>query len=453
MKKLILLCCLAHSLHSTVLQVPGTYATMQDAINASTNGDTIEVQPGTYYENINFRGKRILMTSLFYLARDTAYIRSTVINGSTPLNPDTASCVIFNSGEDSTAILQGFTLTGGNGTKWTDPHGAGIYREGGGILIAFSSPTICYNIIENNKAVSTTGVASAGGGGLRIGDGNPILHNNIIINNQGKYGPGIVLNYTGCTMRNNLIANNSGATSYGGGGGIWINNNEASGHTRIIENNTIVNNASYAGSGSGIYAGSAVNNIVRNNIIWNNTPLTSQVKTLSATIQAAYNDVQNGYAGTGNINVNPALDACYGLSTSSPCIDAGDTAVLFNDITSTPSVALFPSMGTQRNDIGMTGGPFAFSMNCAAALTGISTINQNEYISIFPNPSNGIFKIKGIETVEGRMVLLDINGSVLSDKIIKGDYVSQIKLGPGIYFLSLTINGNTTIKKVIVTTE
>lgn len=40
-----------------IIHVPGDYTTIQGAINASSNGDTILVEPGTYFENINFREK------------------------------------------------------------------------------------------------------------------------------------------------------------------------------------------------------------------------------------------------------------------------------------------------------------------------------------------------------------------------------------------------------------
>ena len=39
------------------------YQRIQDAINASWDGDTIVVSPGTYYERITFNGRRITVCS------------------------------------------------------------------------------------------------------------------------------------------------------------------------------------------------------------------------------------------------------------------------------------------------------------------------------------------------------------------------------------------------------
>ena len=36
--------------HNTIIDVPYHFASIQDAINQSTNGDTILVQPGLYNE-------------------------------------------------------------------------------------------------------------------------------------------------------------------------------------------------------------------------------------------------------------------------------------------------------------------------------------------------------------------------------------------------------------------
>jgi len=43
--------------------VPDDYATIQQAIDDSNDGDVIIVDPGTYSENINFSGKNIVLTS------------------------------------------------------------------------------------------------------------------------------------------------------------------------------------------------------------------------------------------------------------------------------------------------------------------------------------------------------------------------------------------------------
>jgi hypothetical protein len=47
----------------TIINVPGDYTVIQDAINASANNDTVLVANGTYTENIDFSGKAILLTS------------------------------------------------------------------------------------------------------------------------------------------------------------------------------------------------------------------------------------------------------------------------------------------------------------------------------------------------------------------------------------------------------
>ena len=126
MKKLftlLLFIALLPSLHASIKNVPSQYSTIQAGINAAVDGDTILVAPGTYFENIQFRGKNIVVTSTFYQSMNLSLIASTIINGSTPLNSDSASCVRITSElssayNDSLAVLQGFTITGGEGTFW-----------------------------------------------------------------------------------------------------------------------------------------------------------------------------------------------------------------------------------------------------------------------------------------------------------------------------------------------
>ena len=46
-----------NSAYAATINIPVDYTTIQPGINASTNGDTVLVQPGTYIENINYNGK------------------------------------------------------------------------------------------------------------------------------------------------------------------------------------------------------------------------------------------------------------------------------------------------------------------------------------------------------------------------------------------------------------
>ncbi len=128
----------------------------------------ILVNSGTYTENLNFKGKNVNVSSRYIFNNSSEFISNTIINGSNPTHPDTASCVLFVNGETEMATIQGFTITGGTGTKWQDEHGAGLFTEGGGILIQAASPTIKSNKIMFNTATNTNGTVSAGGGAISV---------------------------------------------------------------------------------------------------------------------------------------------------------------------------------------------------------------------------------------------------------------------------------------------
>jgi len=444
--------------YSQIFHIPADHSTIQEGINAATHGDTVLVAEGTYYENLNFMGKGILLGSTFILDNDPSKIESTIINGSTPIEPDTASCVLFINGEDSNSIICGFTITGGMGTLWDDEHNPGYYyTEGGGILIQAASPTIKNNIIRNNEAINRTGsIVSAGGGAIRCGDGNPTIQNNIILENEGRYGGGIVLNFSGATISNNIIAYNSGGEDYGGGG-IWAVGEGIS--PKSIVNNTIVMNQS-ATTGGGIRLWSTEAD-VKNNIFWGNTAFQyPQIQGGGSNL--SYCNVEGGYAGTGNIDEDPAFAGInYLLDESSPCIDAGVEDAMYNDPEDpgNPGFALFPAMGAPRNDMGVYGGPL--SMGFPAVITFLRENNNPvSDMLIFPNPcTNEEVSLKfTLSTRQSIQVALHSSygkniRSLHIDMMTSGNHSLQFDvsdLPSGVYFVKVIAGTSLQVKKLIL---
>ena len=69
------------------ITVPGDYSTIQEAINAAANGDTILISPGIYYENLIFsENKVVTLASLFLTTGDHQYIESTIIDDQVLVN-------------------------------------------------------------------------------------------------------------------------------------------------------------------------------------------------------------------------------------------------------------------------------------------------------------------------------------------------------------------------------
>ena len=347
-----------HALASTHY-VPDDFPTIQAAIDSSAvvNGDTVIVRAGTYVENINFLGKAITIRS--ELGPDF-----TVIDGKNGVYPN-LSVVTFENGEGLDSVIDGFTITNGEGyiTFLGD-------SLGGGIFCFQASPTIKNNIVCHNELQKFTGGWTSGGG--IYCNQAALIENNIIHSNSvGGKGSGGGLGCGGsCRIENNIINNNS--AGYGGGGGIAcsgfavIEGNMLYGNTdcgiSCRDFSTLTNNTLFGNFGPGIRVSQfTAQPEIKNTILWNNNGPEIELAGPGAKPVVTYCDIQGGWPGTGNIDAdplfkNPGLDDFH-LTWLSPCINRGINSggVTLRDIDGDPR----PYMGTVEMGADEFGGTHA----------------------------------------------------------------------------------------------
>jgi hypothetical protein len=334
---------------SATIYVPDNYPTIQDAINASANGDTVIVRPGTYVENIDFVGKAITVQS-----EQGATV--TTIDGN-----QAGSVVIFQSGEGPASVLEEFTLANGTGTL------NGTDLIGGGICCIGASPTIKGNIIKDN--VVNSPVYQSLGGGICCKGSSPAIERNIITGNLSQIFGGGISCYQNSSpaILNNTISDNN--CYYGGGISCYVDsspvvtNNIISGHTGgimgggiscyqdsspTITNNTITGNSAHSGGGINCYISSSPV-ITANIITWNSSGSygggISSMHSSSPYISSnliMWNDVYGNWGGSGggifcesatianNIIMGNVADASY-FDGGGGGIACQDTVIITNN--------------------------------------------------------------------------------------------------------------------------
>lgn len=330
---------------AATINVPDDITTIQGGIDSAVEGDTILVAAGTYYENLEYKGKNICVISV-------SGPEETIIDGST-----NGPVVLMVSGETNAALLEGFTIQHGTGVpSLTNPDAT----FGGGICLRYNaSPTLRDLIVKNNSVTGT----NSSGGGIGISTGSQAVLEDIIIEyNSAFQGAGLYGYYASPTLRNVTIRNNSASASGGGAGfmqssvkfyKVLINNNIATDsggglwfhdkcYARIINSTITKNKAFYTNGGGALIMTANCDVFLLNSIAWDNSApnISSYVTGVypANTIGIAYSDIEGGEDGlylvsgelalyehnqnTDPLCVNPEnKDFC--LSDTSPCIDAG----------------------------------------------------------------------------------------------------------------------------------
>jgi|WetSurMetagenome_2_1015567.scaffolds.fasta_scaffold13303_2 hypothetical protein len=147
---------------ATIITVPDQIQTIQAAVNASEDGDTVLVQPGSYRTIVRLGAHNITLASQFLMTGDTSYISSTIIDATAR-----STAISIDDGQDSSTVVTGFTIAHANGLS------------GGGIACLNTSPYIHDNIITQNHANRGGGIYCASGG-------RPRIYHNVISDNTAS---------------------------------------------------------------------------------------------------------------------------------------------------------------------------------------------------------------------------------------------------------------------------
>jgi serine protease len=291
------------SAQAATLNVPAQYAGIQQAIDASADGDTVLIAPGTYAGQINFRGKAITVTS-------SGGPSNTFVDAM-----GAGNVVVFDSGETESSEISGLTLQNGAG------------NFGAGIIVIGASPHIVGNVLHSN--VEGVGGAGAGIGGA----GSPLIEKNLFYSNSCSANDnlsGVISLNNGSQpiIVNNVFRDNASCAA--------VNVTVEDGISQEITNNTMVGNmiGIYVDSRTGMQHQLLRNNIIVGNQVGIQDEFSDSLGRPDCESNLVYNNGTN-YQGmpdqtgiNGNISSDPMFanqaQKNFHLTTGSPAIDSGN---------------------------------------------------------------------------------------------------------------------------------
>jgi len=318
--------------------IPADVSTLQAAIDAAAAGDTLIVAPGTYFENLNLRGKAITLTS----SEGPAV---TILDGR-----NLAPVVTFAGSETRATTLSGFTLQHGAPASDT--------VHGGGILLVGSAPTLTGNLLTQNLCTGVTGTNAA-----------PLLTRNTITRTQAGAGcttqpvaPVVLAGITSplqAELRDNIIEHNdlTGFTPISAG--IALLGTTARLMGNIVRDNTASNDAPSAIALQGAIA------LVQQNLIYANTSRCGPAVSVDAatTVQLLNSTIADNLSSPDCPQPSPAAELALAENLLPGQVLVANN--IFASSTAHPALACSTAPAMQNNLLHNTAGP-TLSNTCTA---------------------------------------------------------------------------------------